>query len=289
MKFIVNFSNNTKLIYDLIDHEISRSWSTLIINHNISDICPNNHYVGYASRTLVLSKIDRLNQLADIINTRVPDRVVKQPITLTDYTNSLSVMHVHFPELKNDENYRDIWNYLTEYNDIIHWLEGTLPSLDHSRFFRITLDFNKAKTQFLPIPDSAYELFTSECNFGDLCLHYTHVGKNANEIFMTNDFVCPQDQFVPQRTFSASVRMHFYDNFHSTTEQKNRLQNNWNQFYIDRGGKDFWGYDIDDPKLAFGFLKIGHISEIRINDEISELNDIREHLAESTIIDWNIE
>lgn len=294
MKFVVDFTNNIKLTYDLIDHEITNSWSTLITKHTVLDLCKNNHYVGYASQNTVLSRINRLNELADIINNRVPDRVIKRPITFTDYSESLSIMHVHFPELKNDEGYRDLWDTLTEYNDIIHWLEGTLPAMSHSYFFRVTLDFNKSNTEFIDIPESAYNLFTSECNFGDLKLHYTHVGKNANEIFITNDLVCPQDQFVPQRTYSASVRLHFYDNFHYTVEQKERLANNWKQFYTSRGDKDFWGYEFDDPKLAFGFMKIGSLSEVRINDESypirnDTLNDIRNYIADNTIIGWYID
>jgi hypothetical protein len=130
----------------------------------------------------------------------------------------------------------------------------------------------------------------------NLKLHYTHVGKNANEIFITNDLFCPHDQFVPQNSFSASVRMHFYNYFHSTLEQKQRLKNNWEQFYEARGGKDFWGYEFDDPKLAFGFMKIGELVEISINGNIQkipvtqqELDNFRDNLVQCQVIDWIIE
>lgn len=296
MKFVVNFTNNYCLKYDLIDHEIVDSWSNLIMQHDESDLCKNNYYLGFASKDAVQEKINRLYYLADLINSHVPNRVIKRDILLDDYSESLSVMHVHFPDLKNKKEYEHIWSQLTEYNDIIHWLEATLPALDKSFFFRITLDFNKSNATFLPIPESAYSLFTSECNFGDLKLHYIHVGKNANEIFITNDLVCPPDQFVPQNSFSASVRMHFYNYFHNTAEQKQRLKNNWEQFYEARGGKEFWGYEIDDPKLAFGFLKIGELVEISINGNKQkipttekELDNFRNSLVQCLVTDWIIE
>lgn len=296
MKFIVNFSDGITLTYNLIDHDIVQSWSTLISKHTILDLCPNNHYLGYASKELAQQKIDRVVYLADLINERVPNRVIKQPLSLTQYRKALAVMHVHFPDLKNNIAYQDIWDILTEYNDIIHWLESSLPQLGKSSYFRITLDFNKSNTDFLPIPESAYELFTYECSFGDLMLHYTHVGKNASEIFITRDFVCPPEQFVPQRTFSASTRMHFFNYFYDTQLQKDALQLNWKRFYNERGGKDFWGYDVDDPKIAFGFMKIGSIDSITISNEtyalpksLTELNDFRDMLVNAHIIDWKIE
>ena len=297
MNFVINFTKDITLHYDLIDHEIVTSWKKLIEAYSISDLCPNNHYVGYASKQLVESKIDRLNYLADTINLHVPNRVIKHPITLDNYQESLSIMHVHFPDLKNDSNYEFLWDMLTEYNDIIHWLEASMPLIEKSAFFRITLDFNKSNNAvFLPIPDSAYSLFTNECNFGDLMLHYTHVGKNASEIFITNDLVCPKDQFVPQQTYNASTRLHFFDNFHTTSEQKERLLNNWKNFYTLRGGKDFWGYDIDDPKIAFGFMKIGSLCKITVSNQsytipksVEELNDFRQMLAESSAVSWIIE
>lgn len=296
MKFVINFTNNIILKYNLIDHEIVTSWKNLIEACSTRDMCPNNHYVGYASKHLVEQRIERLNQLADIINSFVPDRVIKHPIATDNYQHSLSIMHVHFPDLKNDPSYAFMWDMLTEYNDIIHWLEASMPLLDKSSFFRVTLDFNKSNKTFLPIPDSAYELFTGEYNFGDLSLHYTHVGKNASELFTTNDLVCPSDQFVPQHTYGASVRMHFFDYFHNTEEQKDRLKSNWEQFYVTRGGKEFWGYDITDPKIAFGFMKIGSLESITIANEsysipqsIEELNDFRKQLVETSVIGWVIE
>jgi hypothetical protein len=291
-QFVVGFTGNVELTYTLFNEEIVDSWITLIGNHTIGNCCPINHYVGYATQEFVQSKINRLYELADLINTHVPDRVIKQPITSENWKQALHVMHIHFPELKNDETYQHIWTHLSEYNDIIHWLESTFDK--SSRYFRITLDFNKSNTTFLPIPDSAYKLFTPFSNFGYLSLHYTHVGKHAQELFAVNDLICPSDQFVPQRTFSASVRMLFTDNFHDTSAKQQILTNKWKLFYNKRD-KDFWKYEIDDPKLAFGYMKIGELSCIRVNNStvpipstIDELNEFRKLLVSLDVIDWHI-
>lgn len=291
-QFVVRFTGNTELTYNLVDEEIVDSWVKLIQDHNINDCCHTNHYVGYASADLIQQRINRLYELADIINSHVPNRVIKQVLTIDSWEQSLHTMHVHFPDLKNNDAYKHIWDELSEYNDIIHWLESTLKS--NSSNFRITLDFNKSSTTFLPIPDSAYKLFTPFSNFGYLCLHYTHVGKHAQELFVVNDYVCPKEQFVPQRLFSASVRMLFTDNYHDTKQKQDSLLNRWRLFYNKRG-LDFWEYKIDDPKIAFGYMKIGELSSIKIDNSIvpipstiNELNEFRKTLVSLDVVEWKI-
>lgn len=292
-QFVVRFTGDTELTYNLVDEEIVDSWVKLIQDHHINDCCHTNHYIGYASEDLIQQRINRLYELADIINSHVPDRVVKQILTTESWEQSLHTMHVHFPDLKNNEAYRHIWSELSEYNDIIHWLESTLKS-NNSSNFRITLDFNKSATTFLPIPDSAYKLFTPFNNFGYLCLHYTHVGKHAQELFLVNDYVCPKAQFVPQRLFSASVRMLFTDNYHDTKQKQDSLFYRWKLFYNKRG-IDFWEYKIDDPKLAFGYMKIGELSSIKIDNSIvpipstiNEMNEFRKTLVSLDVVEWKI-
>lgn len=289
MKFTIRFSGDIELSYDLVDNEVVPQWKELILSHTASDCCPNNHYIGYSSFEVINERISRLYTLCDLINSRVPDRTIKHDISVDEWRHALSVMHVHFPDLKNDSQYQDIWDYLTEYNDIIHWLESTLPKYNESSLFRITLDFNKTNTTFIDIPESAYELFSPHVCFGELSLHYTHVGKNAFELFTTRDFECPADQFVPQRTFSASVRMYFTEQFMIPIER-------WETFYEERGGKQFWQHAIDDPKLGFGFIKIGQLSEIRVDGKsysipcnTTERNEFRKLLVNSKVIDWKVD
>jgi hypothetical protein len=297
-KFEVNFTDNITITYNLVDNIVVDQWSNLIQQHTIEDCCPINHYIGYASEELVNVRIQRIYQLADIINNDVPDRVIKQEINKNNWKHALQLMHVHFPDLKNDENYKHLWDYLTEYNDIIHWLESSFLNIwspnrypSSSSTFRLNLDLNKSSKDKLPIPDESYKLFTSYFGFGDLMLHYCHVGKHAQELLVTNDFECPKNQFVPQREFTASIRMHFFDYFSDSEEKKVEYMKRWKEFYKAKGGFDYFGIDMDDPKIAFGYLKIGEIESISdrsIPITLDELNDFRDKLVNTQIINWNI-
>jgi hypothetical protein len=300
MQFKINFTNDISMIYDLVDEEIAQQWANLIVKRNPTELCKINHYTGYSSEKLINERIQRLYALADQINQYDNTRVIKQEINKDTWRLALHIMHVHFPEMKNDPKYQEAWPLLTEYNDIIHWLESVLLNvwsskmLSESSLFRVALDFNKTVFEFYDIPESAYKLFTPFTSFGDLSLHYTHVGKHALELFTVNDFECPADQFVPQQKFNASCRLYLTDNFFNEFT-KIQYMNRWNKFYIDRGGIDFWKLDIDNPKLAFGYCKIGKINTILVNDtkikiptSLGELNNFRQMIATSTVIDWEI-
>lgn len=301
MQFQINFTNHISMIYDLVDEDIARQWANLISQRNVSELCKINQYTGYANIALINDRIQRLYELADEINAYDVTRVIKQEITQDNWRQAFHLMHIHFPEMKNDVRYQDAWPILSEYNDIIHWLESVLlnvwgQQLDStSGMFRVALDFNKTVFEFYDIPNSAYRLFTPFSSFGDLSLHYTHVGKHALEMLTVGDYDCPSEQFVPQRTFNASCRLYLTDNLYSTNELKeNRIQE-WNKFYNDRGGLDYWKLDINDPKIALGYCKIGRINSIvRNKEEIAipitptELHNFRQLIAEGSIIDWEI-
>jgi len=298
-KFKVEFNDGLILTYKLKEDVIVNKWADLITAQSIKNCCPINHFTGYSSLAIIQNNINRLGELADLINLNVPDRVIRQDITQDSWRTSLQKMHIHFPDLKNDQNYEHLWGYLTEYNDLVHWLESTLINVwattkfpSPSSTLRLTLDFNKSGADILDIPETSYPLFYPLSNFGDLLLHYTHVGKNAHEMFMMQDFECPADQFVPQRTFNASVRMHFYDNFHNSPARVMGVYNDWRKFYKDKGGIYYWGIDINDPKIAFGYLKIGEMESINdrpIPTTLIALNDFRNMLVTKHIISVRVQ
>lgn len=293
MKFKVNFTDNISLIYELVEEDIVNEWTRLIQDRTTDHLCPHNHYIGYVSDDLLNERINRLYNLADYINEHTPDEVIKQEINKDTYVDALNSMHVHFPLLKNDEKYQHIWDMLSEYNDIIHWIESTAPvnwskyTRSPSSLFRITLDFNKSDSERKPIPDQAYKMFDPNSAFGSLMLHYTHVGKNASELYYKKDFVCPKEQFMPQSEFNASVRLLFTDSYPTNHAD-------WKKFY-DARGRDFWGIDFDDPKLAFGFIKIGNLLDITVDGAIIEIpkdvdsrHSFRQRLVKTKVLDWEI-
>jgi hypothetical protein len=303
MNFVVNFSNNLTITYDLIDDPIVDIWKDEVTKYTISDCDKINHYCGCSSKSLIEQRIDRLYELANLINNYVENKIEIVSINKDNYRQSLATMHVHFPELQLDDKFKHLHIYLSEYNNIIHWLEGVMYVLfadnpeNYSNVFTINLDFNKASNiSFLEIPEDSFNLFNPYINFGDLHLSYVHVGRHAQELFSSNDLVCPKNQFVPQTKFTASAMMYFTDYFHATDAARQSFLSAWAKFYTERGGIDFWGYELNDPKLAFGSVKIGEISAITIDGQNivlpkqqPELNQFRKTLANTTVLGWIIE
>ena len=119
-KFKINFTDNISITYKLVEDIVVNQWAELISAQTIDKVCPINHFIGYSSEDFVLERINRLYELSDLINQCIPDKVIKKEITKETWKEALQVMHVHFPEYRNDENYKDIWDNLSEYNDIIH-------------------------------------------------------------------------------------------------------------------------------------------------------------------------
>lgn len=305
MKFVVNFTSDLTITYCLVDDPIVDIWKEQILQYTIADCCKINHYAGYSSRENIKDKIHSLYALANKINQYVTEKITIVDILQENYKeamSSLAVMHVHFPELYYDTTYEFLYSTLSEYNDTIHWIEGVLHLLyiedisQHSKVLSVNLDFNKNNPNKLPIPEPSYRLFNPYVNFGDLNLSYVHIGRHAQEIYFSNDLVCPKEQFVPQRLFSASVMMYFTDNFHADDCAKSKLIQDWNAFYESRGGCEYWGFDITDEKLSFGLLKIGEISDISYQGSSyptpkteHELNSFREIIINNKVIDWVIE
>lgn len=301
MKFKINFTDSISLYYELLDHEIVYNWANLIMERNITECCQINHYCGSHNPTLLSQRIARLHELVDIINQYVPNKITKVIFTKDNFKNALNIMHVHFPELELDENYKHIHNYLSEYNDIIHWLEPTLIDFynditDNSKF-AIKLDFNKLYP-FLKrheIGESAYKLFTANFMFGQLMLQYAHVGRNAWELFFANDLICPKNQYVPQSLYNASIRLHFFNNKLHDLNILNEFRNRWKNFYNLRGGKNFFGCDIDDPSIRFGFCQLGSLSNVLLDNMLmpcpktkEEIETFRSRLVKTKVIDWEI-
>lgn len=300
-KFVIRFTSDIELYYNLVEHEISDHWSTLITERTVDDLCKINHYAGCHNTTLLESRINRLYELIDIINPHTPNKIDKVRFSENNYQDALNKMHVHFPELENDNNYVFLRKYLSEYNDIIHWLEPTIA--DHytnnttNSKFSIKLDFNKVQP-LLPkyvIPESAYKLFNGCFTFGQLMLHYVHVGRHAWELFYAKDLICPKEQYLPQSEYNATVRLHFYNNSLDNIINRYKFLQSWHKFYVDRGGKDFFDCEVQDPKIRFGYCQIGMLSSIIENQTIiplpktiEEIISFRNKLVTTSVIGWDI-
>ena len=288
--FKIYFDNGLSLSY-ILNNSINLlpEWKKQILRFNTEDLCKINHKSCTGNSKLVSERIDRLYVLANILNSVIPNSIPIEQITETNSQSVLNKMHVHFPIIHSTESLAKYSNIASEYNDIIHWLEPELRHKDDSRF-RIFLDFNKSQNiEFLKLDQEDYKYFSPYTSFGDLTLHYCHVGRHAFELFTADDLECPEDQFVPQSSFTASCVLWF-----NNPESQKYLETRWKSFYIKRGGSKFFKFKFGDPNLRFGYLKIGKLSEILYNNKIISFNDLSEIniaknlLTSASILNWSI-
>jgi hypothetical protein len=270
------------------------NWAKLISSVRLKDRCLINHKSATGNKPLIETRINRLYELADILNQAVPDSIIKESLDVDNRQDVLNRMHVHFPNIHNDPKLHKFDKFATEYNDIIHWLENEFRCNDSSRF-KIFLDFNKSGCEFYDIDPRDYKWFTPFINFGDISLHYTHVGRHARELFNARDLVCPKDQFVPQSKYSVSCVLWFMNNVFDDADFKKQYITDWEKFYEDRGGEQFFGYEITDPNLRFGYIKLGQLEKIIINQKevgfstLDEINLVRHHLLNENLTKLKID
>jgi len=281
MKFHLNFSNDISLVYKLDTTVKSLPiWAMEISRMKVSDMCPINHKHSTNDASLIAKRIVRLYELADILNRELDVKIVKEPLTGEDRFNALNRMHIHFPNIHGMryDKFLPLEEVASEYNDTIHWLEGEFRVTNGNMNFKMYMDFNKSgATKYYDINEDDFIKFNPAAKFGDLSLHYAQVGRHSKELLDAMDFDCPKDQFVPQTKFTGSIGLWFNRTpGYITPVMVEKFYAHWNNFYNKRGGKEFFGMEIDDPKMSFGYLHIGKLSEVKFKGNSLEFQTIEE-------------
>lgn len=138
------------------------------------------------------------------------------------------------------------------------------------------LDFNdSAYEQTQPIPEQELNYFCTDYTFGDLHLHYVHVGRPLHEMFMNRDRSTPRDQFLPQHYFNATCGLVFREAKVDEAEIY--------RYFDSLGGKTFFGYSYHDPRLANGYFKLGQLEGY---ETLEAREQLRSRLAGAEIVDW---
>lgn len=283
MKFEVDFDNGLHLVYLLYDYESTKLWREKLEQVTPNDYRPGSRmYNGFAERiSLPLmaaeleEKINKLNEFLDI-----PIAQLDQGKNLQDELNRL---HIHFPlQHKTKMDSEEQHQHLSEYNDIIHNLEAAIRQLKKPQNDMANVILTFADHTYLELPEQDYKYFNPIEEFGDLFIHYTHVGRHPAELFYANDFEAPLDQCIPQSRIQASFRMSFSLLPYSKAFRQEWFRNSFRMFYNERERKvGKWPFAIDDPKLAVGSLQIGHLL-------VSNRSNVRQLVGQSkTVSSWN--
>jgi len=256
------------LIYDLEPHRPAQLWAEIMASIDTSTLRKNfDLWHGIDNSPTAL--INRLLELVDKLDLPVTLPTKSWDDNLQELLNRL---HIHFPELEKHETDVQVKEWLTEFNDIIHKLED----IERNRHGFIWLSILPDSVHEYELLDTDYNLFSASRQFGDLCLHYPHVGRHLLEILKSRDFDCPPDQIVTQHKIKAYHSLRFYDDVYSETEYRNFLK-----LFLDQTLLGEF-YDFNDPKIAFGFIAMG---KLQYTDK-TEIIDILKNTH--FVKDWKI-
>lgn len=243
--------DKTTLTYTLSDSPIAQTWAGMMSKVRPRDIRPYSTPWRGVFKDWD-EKISELNDVIDQLNSWIPEKI-EGKWDNADKNESLNRLHIHFPELEKTETDPDKKLQLSRYNDLIHEIQILLEvNTTEKEQLQLVIcpEGTKADIAPVPIPDDRYWEFTHNFSFGDLVLHYCHVGRHPYEIFTRNDTNVPEDQIIPQSMIYTYHSLRFFDS------KFNRGY--FQQFYLN--SKIKWPYKLTDPKLAFGYVPMGKLS-----------------------------
>ena len=270
-------SDSCILTYNLQDHETAQTWASLI-----EQVTPNhlretlNPWQNFGTADLNQC-INRLEQIIDELNSWLPDdKIIRKKWNHSDHQESVNRLHVHFPDQEKNESDEGRRRQLSEYNDLIHEIESMTNSTKARPYLLLCPD------GLTDVPLTDFTKFRAQRHFGELCLHYCHVGRHPFELFAAGDLVCPADQIVPQHSINAYHTLRFYDD----AFLEHWIKQNFKQFYNRSTLKSV--IEFDDPKMAFGYVPLGNL--VKVNDSVDFTNDFVYDLVRkcSKVVSWEV-
>ena len=281
-KIRFTFSCGTRLTFELNNTQTTERWSSLFTKMSGDFLLRNdiNHRHGFAERAEIKARAARLGQCAAYLGFSL------QVISRESWHAALNNLHIYFPEFFKQRLTADKFQAAHEMNLLIHWLEYELVNFyDRRNQYLFNLDFNHYSPAYdlkSTIPDDEFDQFSPNLTFGNLHLHYIFIGRHFLEMFDAKDMVCPQKHFRAQHEFNATCGMVFsepQDEVVRSTEMR--------AYYHQRGGKQFFGFDFDDHKLAKGFFKLGQLQNIADYTQPERRQTLRQQLKRSHVVQWD--
>lgn len=261
--------DHNKFTYSLEENSVVNSWVNFMQGIDVNCLRPSlDPWHGTGNLT---EKIQEFNLVIERINQWIPIKI--KPFDITNAESSLNNLHINFPRQEKVEENSSRLEELRIFNDLLHQIDLGLKSKGQRVFLLLCPDAGK----YRDLADREYSLFQSGWNFGDLMLHYPHVGRHPFEIFTTNDLDCPSDQIVCQHQMSPAHTLRFFD----APVDKTKFE----KFYKSSGIS--WPYELTDPRLSFGYIKLGRL--VSVNDEQLNRQQILEKVKTSKkITNWKI-
>lgn len=266
------------LKYKLHEHKTAQVWASLMNQCDYTYLRPTlNPWQNFDTANLN-QKIVRLEILIDELNSWLPeDKRILKKWNHSDHQESVNRLHVHFPEQEKNETDPNRRSQLSEYNDLIHEIEGITHRPNQRRPYLLICPDG---LQDIPLND--YSHFKAQRHFGELCLHYCHVGRHPFELYSAKDVYCPVEQIIPQHAINTYHTLRFYDD--DCLEHWHKQ--NFRRFYEHSTLKQ--KLQFDDPKMAFGYIRLGALE--KVNDSVDFTKELVYTLVSNCnkIVKWEV-
>lgn len=259
--FAVELASDNKKIfleYRVLDTPIAGRWFERFKRTALNKLRPEQPIFQNfdISDDFLKVKIDRINQLVDILNTFV-DHPIDGYFDLSKPQESVNRLHVHFPASHSDSIGIERNSYLSEYNDLIHVIESSVFERITGRSrARIMLCHNSRDISKIELDE--FKQFTPTRIFGDCFAHYSHVGRHPIELYYADDTNLPNEQIIPQYGITADSMFYFGSDTFATPTDMATFRSNFEAFYR-RLGESRWPYAINDPRLAVGYMPVARL------------------------------
>ncbi len=264
-------TDTVTLTYKLEQHRPAQVWAGIINTAEVDRLRPTLNPWRDFDKSILTSKIHYLLELVLKLNEWLPDdNKIKEKWDHTNHQLSVNKFHIHFPEQEKTETDPERKSQLSEYNDLIHEIE--ILALGQNKKQIPHLLICPDGYDLIQLQDDDYKLFRARRVFGELCLHYCHVGRHPFELYAANDIDCPIEQIVPQTIISAFHTCRFYTDELLEHYHKPKFR----EFYERSTLKNVMAFN--DPKMAFGYITLGKLvtteSETEILERVKNCNKV---------------
>ena len=245
-------SETVTLTYKLEQHRPAQVWAGLINSASVERLRPTLNPWRDFDKSILPQRVSYLLELVDKLNQWLPE--ANKITDKWDHDNhqlSVNKFHIHFPEQEKTETDPIRKSQLSEYNDLIHEIE--ILALGQNKRQIPHLLICPDGYELVPLELDDYKLFRARRTFGELCLHYCHVGRHPFELYAAGDVDCPVDQIVPQTIISAFHTLRFYNDEFLEHYYKPKFR----EFYERSTLKQVLAFN--DPKMAFGYIPLGKL------------------------------
>lgn len=240
-----------------------------------------NHRHGFATVEEINQGLARLQACCATLGFEL------EAMTNTSWQPILNRVHTNFPEFFRHHVDPAKFHVAHEMNLLIHWLEYELANaIAGKQAYLFNLDFNHFAPAYnlkQAFADPELGFFSPVLEFGNLHLHYIHVGRHFLEMFDADDVVCPPQDFRPQQEFNATCGLVFSEPVDRVTQDTAMRA-----YFARRGGEPFFGYAYDAPRMAKGFFKLGQLQNVADYGTRAQRQALREQLQSADIVGWEL-